>query len=226
MKKAYIFGAAVISGMVVASAVATPVFAWHPKGQIKKYVQNVTAQGVVSDANDVKSAVSAKPGDTLKYVIEITNTGTADSRGYNDMHFTVLKDTLPQGVELVSNPATRELTENLGVVKPGQKVTREFIVRVTSKQDKAVVTNTACFTGDSEVKDAPQKGCDPAVITVTVPPVEPPKQPEPPVEKPQVKAAQTPTELPKTGIGSVAGIFTGVSGLGYVAHRAINRKRY
>ena len=230
MNKLYLLGASMVSGVVLASAIATPVAAWHPKGQIKKSVQNQTANSALSDANDAKTAVSSKPGDVLKYVIEVSNTGSADNNGYNDMYKTVLKDTLPVGVELVSNPAQRDITENLGVLKPGQKVTKEYLVKVTSKQDKAVITNKACFTGDSQVNDAPQSGCDPAVVTVTVPPVPPttpPKTPELPRGEggPAVDTKAAVTELPKTGPASVAGIFTSISGLGYAVHRVATRKR-
>lgn len=226
MKKSYLFGAVMVSGVVLASAIATPVAAWHPKGQIKKSVQNQTTNSAVSDANTVQTAVSSKPGDVMKYVIEVSNTGQASSNGHNDMHKTVLKDTLPAGVELVSNPAQRDITENLGVLKPGQKVTKEYLVKVTSKTDKSVITNKACFTGDSEVNDAPQSGCDPAVITVTVPP-KPPETPELPKGQggPEVDTKAAVTELPKTGPANIAGIFTGVSGLGYALHRVASRKR-
>lgn len=231
MKKLVTFGAAVASGVVVASAMTSTAYAWHPKGQIKKFVQNQTQNSALADANDTKSAVSTKPGDTLKYVIEVSNVGSPASNGYNDMAKTVMTDTLPAGVELVSNSAQRTITENLGTLKPGQKVTKEYLVRVTSTKDKDVVTNKACFTGDSAVNDAPQQGCDPAVITVTVPPKpEPPKTPEPPVQPsvvPQVqgKGVEVPAELPKTGLGSIAGIFTGISGASYAAHRVVTRKR-
>lgn len=229
MKKLTAFGASVVSGVVVAGAMTTTVAAWHPKGQIKKSVQNQTSKSALADANEAKSAVSTKTGDTLKYVIEVSNVGAAASNGYNDMAYTVMTDTLPAGIELASNPSQRTITENLGTLKPGQKVTKEYIVRVTSAKDKDVVTNKACFTGNSTVNDSPQSGCDPAVITVTVPPKpeEPPKTPELPKEVPQVqgKGAEVPAKLPETGIGDVAGLFTGFTGAGYVAHRFVSRKR-
>ena|SRR5687767_7122017 len=204
MKVSKILALASVTGVVAAGIVTTPALAWHPKGVIVKYVQNQTAGGELADANDAKSAVSAKTGDVLKYVIEVRNNGSAHDKGWNDMHFTKLTDTLPAGVELVSDPAKRQITEELGVIKPGQKVTKEYLVKVTSTKDADVIENKACFTGDSEVKDQPQKGCDPAVVKVTVPPVEPPKE-EPPKEEPkkqepQVKAAET---LPQTGASSL-----------------------
>jgi len=128
---------------------------------------------------------------------------------------------------LVSNPAQRTISENLGTLKPGQKVTKEYLVRVTSTRDKDVVTNKACFTGDSTANDNPQSGCDPAVVTVTVPPVvkEPPVIP-PTVTPPAGKGAQVlPATLPATGPESAFGIFTGISSLGYAAHRVVSRKR-
>jgi uncharacterized repeat protein (TIGR01451 family) len=222
MKKLYMLSASVLTGVVAVSTYATPVAAWHPKGSINKSVQNVTSNGLLVDANDAKAAVNAKTGDTLKYVIVVSNTGSVASNGYNDMHKTVMKDTLPEGVELVSDPSKRQIVEDLGVLKPGQKVAREYLVKVTSEKDKAVITNKACFTGDSAVNDSPQSGCDDAVVKVSVP--EKPKTPEEPAkgeDKPQV----LPAVLPETGIGSVAGIFTGASVLGYAAHSIATRKR-
>lgn len=192
-----------LAAIIVASTFAYSAFAWHPNGVIVKKVQNVTAGSALSDADSTGTAVAAKPGDTLKYVIEVSNTGASDSKGYNDMAKTVMTDTLPAGVELVSNPAQRKITENIGLIKPGAKVTKEYLVKVTSKTDETI-TNTACFTGDSTVNDNPQKGCNPAVVTVTVPPVvTPPVTPEVPVtitpEVPETPVVETPAELPHTG---------------------------
>lgn len=224
MKKLHLLGVSVVTGVVIAATVAVPVLAWHPKGAIKKSVQNVTANGQLADANDAKSAVTTKTGDTLRYVIEVSNVAEAASNGYNDMAFTVMTDTLPAGVELVSNPSQRTITENLGTLKPGQKVTKEYAVRVTSTVNKDVVTNKACFTGDSEVKDNPQKGCDNAVVVVTVPQTLPPVTTGGeggPIDTPQV----LPATLPATGPASVAGMFAGVTISGAAVHAAATRKK-
>lgn len=218
-KKIFAVGASALTGIVLAFAMVASAAAWHPEGQIKKYVQNVTAGGSLSDANTADQAVQAKTGETLKYVIEIKNTGKTDSRGWNDMHYTVLRDTLPEGVELVSDPAKREIVENIGVIKAGQKVTKEYEVRVTSDTNKDTITNKACFTGDSEVKDNKQAGCETAVVKVFVPQTSSTKTEEP---APEVKGVTT---LPETGAGSMIGAFAGVSGLGYIAHALVNRKR-
>ena len=218
MKKVFVTGASILTGVALAVAVAAPVYAWHPEGKIKKSVQNVTAGGSLSDANTAKDAVQAKNGETLKYVIEISNIGQPSSNGYNDMHYTVLRDTLPQGVELVSDPAKREIVENIGVLKPGQKVTKEYAVRVTSNKNDEVITNKACFTGDSEVRDNKQSGCDPAVVKIFVPQTTSKKTEDP---KPQV----LPAVLPATGAGNIIGAFAGVSGLSYAAHTVVSRKR-
>jgi uncharacterized repeat protein (TIGR01451 family) len=158
MKVSKILAIASVTGVVVASAGATPAFAWHPEGKIKKFVQNQTTGSAQSDANDTGSAVAAKPGEILKYVIEVRNDGASGKS--NEMHFTKLTDTLPAGVELVSDPSKRQITEDLGVIAPGKKVTKEYLVKVTSNKDGDMIKNEACFTGDSEVKDNPQKGCD------------------------------------------------------------------
>lgn len=222
------FTATSVTGVVLAASIVSPAFAWHPKGQIVKSVQNITS-GNASDlntANDAKTAIAAKPGDTLKYVIVVSNTGDADKNGNNDMDKTVLKDTLPAGVELVSNAATRQITEDLGLIKPGKSVTKEYIVKVTAKTD-GFIENKACFTGNSTVNDNPQSGCDVANAKVTVPPapvVTPPAPVKPVTTTPApvtpavaapaaavattaavtpATSATTPTELPKTGPASI-----------------------
>jgi uncharacterized repeat protein (TIGR01451 family) len=219
---------AIVIGTAVAAvaltlAVAAPAYAWHPKGVINKSVQNVTAGGALSDANATNTAISAKPGDVLRYVITVSNAGKPDSRGYNDMAKTVMTDTLPAGVELVSNPATRSLKVDLGLIKPGQKVTKEYQVKVVAKQDGAI-TNTACFTGNSTANDSPQKGCDTAVATVKIPPVTPPTTPNPtPTPQPTPPATpvapQQPTVLPSTGISNILLPATLVSIVAFAAHR-------
>jgi len=180
----------VVSGVVslgLVAAVASPAFAWHPEGKIVKKVQNVTAKGALSDANSASDAVAAAPGDVLTYVITVSNAQTNDD-GKNDMVNTVLTDTLPAGLEFVSNPSQRTINENLGTLKPKQSVTKEYQVKVTATAD-TTITNKACFTGNSTANDNPQQGCDTAVVKVTVPPKEETPTPTPP-------ATTTPTETP------------------------------
>jgi uncharacterized repeat protein (TIGR01451 family) len=199
MKVAKLALIAGVTSIVALASLTNTAFAWHPKGVIVKKVQNITAGSALADADTAASAVAAKPGDTLKYVIEVRNDGAPDSKGWNDMAKTVMTDTLPAGVELASNPSQRQITENLGLLKPGQKVTKEYLVKVTAKTN-GTIANTACFTGDSTANDNPQKGCNPAVVAVTVPPVveEPPVTPEVP-ETPVTP--EMPAELPQTGLG-------------------------
>ena len=201
MKATKILAAASVTGVFIAVTVAAPVLAWHPKGVIKKSVQNQTTASSLSDANNAASAVEAKPGDILKYVIEVSNTGNTGKT--NEMHFTKLTDTLPAGVELVSDPAKRQITEDLGVIAPGQKVTKEYIVKVTSTKNSDIIENKACFTGDSEVKDQPQQGCDTANVKVNVPKEQPkPETPKPEQPKTETPAVQGVTTLPQTGAES------------------------
>lgn len=205
MSKLSLFATASVLSIVVAGSVVTPAYAWHPKGTIIKSVQNVTAGGSLSDANNANTAISAKPGDILNYVVEVKNTAAPATKQYNDMDFTVVTDSLPTGVELVSNPSTRVLKEEMGLILPGKSKRVEYKVKVISATDGAVVTNKACFTADSVVKDNPQKGCDDAVIKVSVPPVvTPPVTPQPPVTppvtpKPPVVTPVAPAALPNVG---------------------------
>lgn len=215
MKKLYGVALSLVAGVILAGSLAGTVLAWHPEGKIKKLVQNVTANGPLTDAEDESKAVAVKPGDTVKYAVKVSNVGRPAANGHNDMVDIVMIDKLPAGVELISDPSKRELKETIARLRPGESKTFEYLVKVT-KQENGFVENTACFTGDSEVKDSPQKGCSDANVKVTKP-VEPPK------EEPKTPAPQP--VLPVTGTGGVAGLFVGVSGFGYLAHRFLTRKR-
>jgi uncharacterized repeat protein (TIGR01451 family) len=198
MKVSKVLLSAGLIGVVSIASLASTAYAWHPKGTITKKVQNVTAGSELSEADTEGTAVAAKPGDTLKYVITVRNDGAADSKGYNDMAKTVMTDTLPSGIELVSNASQRQISENLGTIKPGQSVSKEYLVKVTASTNGAI-KNTACFTGDSTANDNPQEGCNPAVVTVTVPEIPVTTVPETP-KTPVTPVTQTPAELPHTGI--------------------------
>lgn len=166
MKRSIAFVSTGVASVVLAVGVAGSVLAWHPVGKISKQVQNVTQGSALSEANNASQAVAVKPGDTVKYVITVRNDGQKHNRGWNDMHYTKVTDNLPAGVTLVSG-ATHM---NLGHIAAGASKKYEFIVKVTSQKDGDVICNTASFTGDSEVKDAPQRGSDSACIKVNVPP--------------------------------------------------------
>jgi uncharacterized repeat protein (TIGR01451 family) len=226
-----------IIGAITIAGLTTTAFAWHPHGVITKKVQNVTTSGPLLDAdNDTdtpEKSVEAKPGDTLKYVIEVTNDAPAADKHWNDMVKTIMTDTLPAGVELASNPAQRKITEDLGTLKPGEKATKEYLVKVTSKTD-GLIKNTACFTGNTEANDNPQSGCNPAVVVVAVPPVVTPPVVTPPVVTPPVVTppvatpvvAETPAELPTTGPAeNILMSSLAIGALAYAAYRFVESKR-
>lgn len=216
MKKVYLLlAASVVTGAMLVGGLTGTANAWHPVGKIDKLVQNVTAGGQLVDAEDEEDAIDAKPGDTLKYVVKVWNAGQANAQGHNDMVDITMTDNLPDGVEFVSG--AKEV-EKVARLKPGESKTFEYTVKVV-KTDAGIIENTACFTGDSEVKDAPQKGCADANVKVKLP------EGGRGGEEPKRETLGTATTLPVTGAGSLVGIFAGVSGLGYAAHRIANRKR-
>lgn len=236
MKVSKAFSIAATTGVVLAGMVTTPALAWHPKGEIKKYVENTTTNGARADADTAATAVAAKPGDVLKYTIEIKNSAAPASNEWNDLHFIKLTDTLPAGVELVSNASQRTISEDLAMLKPGEKHTKTYLVKVISSKDKDLIDNKACFTGDSKVKDNKQAGCDTAKVKVIVPPkeekppVQPPKE-EPPVEQPKeepkTEAPAAPEVLPVTGASNLfaplAVVGAGVAG--YAGRLVILKRR-
>lgn len=217
-----------VTSIIAVGAIAQTTLAWHPEGKIVKKVQNVTSGSALADADTDAAAVAAKPGDTLKYVITISNPAKPADKNWNDLAYIKMTDTLPAGVELVSNPAKRTITESLGTLKPGQSVTKEYLVKVTAKTN-GTIKNTACFTGDSEVKDNPKQGCNPAVVKVTVPPVKPPVTPEIP-EVPETPITETetevPTELPKTGPAeTLLGSILAIGAVTYAVNHYVASKR-
>src|SRR5580700_10930153 len=129
-----------VIGAGLTMLVAAPVFACHPVGVINKSVEDVTTNSALVDANADASALTVNSGDTLKYVIKISDTGTPESNGDDDMLDTVLTDNLPAGVSLV-NGGDATITDNVGTIKAGQSVTETYEVTVTSDQDGAYLDN-------------------------------------------------------------------------------------
>jgi hypothetical protein len=119
------------------------------------------------------------------------------------------------------------------VIKPGETKTKEYLVKVTSTKDAEVIENKACFTGDSEVNDNHQEGCDTANVKVSVPKEEPKPVPKPEQPQPQTPAAATPitpvvasAELPKTGASDmIAPLAAFTSGTAAYAGRLLVIKR-
>jgi uncharacterized repeat protein (TIGR01451 family) len=221
MKKVPLLATAGLTTLVAFGALAGTVYAWHPQGTISKQVQNQTAGGALSEANDAGSAVTAAPGDTLNYSITISNTGAAADNGNNDMAKTQLTDTLPSGLQLVSDPSKTTITEDLGTIAPGKTVTKTYAVKVTDTKDGDIITNKACFAGNSMVSDSPQTGCDIAVVKVVVPPVVTPPTATPPATTPtpttSTPAPTTAEALPNTGSTAMTATLAmfGVAGVGY-----------
>lgn len=231
MKSLKVLGSAGATGVVMAALVVVPAFACRPQGKIVKSVQDVTSKSAVSDANDAAHALSVTQGDILTYTVTVSNQETeVGSKGEDEMTNTVLTDTLPAGVELVSNPGQNTITENLGTIKAKGSVTKSYQVKVTATTDGATLTNKACYTSNSNLgSQYNQNGCEVAVVKVTVPktptpPVTPPVTPTPTTPTPTTPATPTPeapapATLPSTGattyLAPIAAVVTAAAG--YVA---------
>ncbi len=168
MKRLRIVAASGIVSVLAALSVTGTAFAWHPHGQITKTVQDITTNSQTSSATSADSALTVAPGDTLLYTVAVSNTADAAANHDNDMAHTVMTDTLPNGVQLISNPSQHQITENIGTIVPGDTVTKQYQVKVTDTTDGDVITNQACFTGNSLANDNPQSGCSTVVVKVRV----------------------------------------------------------
>jgi len=208
MKKVTMFANTTVASTLVAAAIAAPAFACHPVGTITKGVQDQTTSSATTDANSVSAALSVNNGDTLVYIITVKNTGASASNGNNDMNNVVLTDALPAGVQMASGQSA--ISEQLGTIKPGQSVTKTYTVKVTDTKDGDVITNTACYTGNSKDNKNNQKGCDSAVVKVHVPTPTPNPTPTP-------STPQAPSTLPDTGSTALSTSLavTGATILGY-----------
>ncbi len=229
MNKVVTATSAAVLSVLVAGSVTSTAFAWHPKGQIVKKVENVTTGGSASDANTAAAAVSAKPGDILQYTVLVSNVGEANKNNTNDMVSTVMVDSLPAGVELVDTPGVRVITAQLGTIKPGASATKTYKVKVTETTDGKIIENKACYAGDSAVKDAPQSGCDVANIKISNPAPEPTPEPTPEPE-PETPAdsgneEQPVEELPSVGVGIIAPITAAATAVGGFAVNTLRLKK-
>lgn len=165
MKKLQFLVASAITTAAVL-ALSGSALAWHPQGKITKSVQDTTSGSTVSTASTSEDALSVAPGDTLVYTVQVSNVAQPAANHDNDMAKTVMTDTLPAGVELISNPSQRTITEDMGTIEPGKNVTKKYSVKVTSTTEGDVITNKACFTGNSLANDNPQSGC--AYVTIKI----------------------------------------------------------
>jgi hypothetical protein len=218
----------VVTGFAVTilTAIAAPVFAADdPATTIKTSVQNQTTNGALSDANTDDEAVLAKTGDILKYVIEIKN--NADKSDDNDLSSGKLTDNLPAGIELVSNPNKRDVTDDFGTIKPGDTVTKQFLVKVDAGKDGETIENRGCFTGEYAKHNKPLSACDSAFIKIDLDGKkdEQPSTTTPePTQTEQPQQTPTPTstpseDLPTTGPSDVVAPMAALSA-GVLAYAA------
>ncbi len=205
-----------VIGVVLAALAISPAYACHPVGTINKSVEDLTTGSALVDANDDSTALSVNSGDTLEYVITVSNTAAQADNNQNDMVNTVVTDTLPSGVQYISDPSETSITDNVGTIAAGKSVTITYEVKVTSTQNGTYLTNTACFTANSVNNNDPQSGSDTAVVLVNVPTPTPAPTPAP---TPTTPAPAAPTALPNTGPGNyIVPSAVLVSVLGYAGY--------
>ncbi len=221
------------TSVAIAAAVASPVLACHPQGKIVKTVMDVTTASKTVDANTTGAALEVNQGDVLTYTVTVSNQETlAGKNGEDQMVNTVLTDTLPAGVQLVSDPSKTTVTDNLGNIKAKSSVTKQYQVKVTSDQDGAVLTNKACYTSTSNLGNKyNQNGCDVAIVKVHVPekpvtpPVTPPATPVTPTTPETPATPEAPKALPNTGAGNYILPAVVVSALGYAGFLTYLKRR-
>jgi uncharacterized repeat protein (TIGR01451 family) len=159
-----------------------------PFASIYKRVVNVTQNPAVNyAADDNAHALEVNYTDVLKYEISIVNDGTTNVTN------TVMTDTLPAGVTLVSNPSKRDFTVDYGTLEPGKPKIYTLTIKVDGNvANGSYINNKACFTAS-----AGQKGCDTAVVKVKKPTVTPTPTPtHTPTPTPTHTPTPTPTHTP------------------------------
>lgn len=224
-----------MSSLIIAGVAAMPVLAraWEPKGAISTKVQNITSNSILADANEEGQAIIARPGDALKYTVEVSNTAEDGGADGNDMVDVKVSVTLPAGVEMADNSGKRTFEEDLGTIKPGQKTVKEYSVKVIASQNGIVLDASARFTGNSSANNSPQQGQDAAKVKVVVPAATPKPEAPAPTPAPAAPAAAAKTEtpavaddaLPQTGPAAGLGAAAGLSALGYAGHMYSRSKR-
>jgi uncharacterized repeat protein (TIGR01451 family) len=133
-----------------------------PFGQIYKRVRDITKDANTNYAADTSdTALAVSTGDTVRYEITVTNNGFAAMTGVHMFETAGL----PQGVELISNPADRSVDVQEGTIQPDGSYLYTLTTKVTATTDGQLIDNKACFTADQN-----QSGCDHAWIKVTTTP--------------------------------------------------------
>ncbi len=215
----------IVAGVVVVPSLwfAPTVQAWHPVGAISKTVQNTSAAVAAPvEANTEETAIAVKTGDVVRYTITVSNKATANDRGYNDLAFIKVTDKVPEGLESVENPAQRTISFELKNLVPGESASKTVDMKVTATTNKLVVSNEACYTADSLVKDQPQAGCDLAKIRLNIPQTSSTSTVKP---EPVVKAVAT-TTLPKTGVSNVFVVGFGFGMTAYLVSLVTQRRKF
>ena len=201
--------------------------AWNPQGSVTKGVTNLTAGGtIVTKADTSATALIARPGDTLKYTMVVTNSA-ASGKSSDDLGYTQLTDKLPAGVELIHG----KTSDNIGTVKAGESAVRTITVKVKADaKDGDIIKNEACFSGEATNRErgSQQSGCDVAYVKISIPKptptpvVTPAPTPVPaPVTTPaptpagtgEVLGTEAPATLPAAGSAGLAGSLLGLAAM-------------
>ena len=140
--------AGTITNIAVISAEAVPEFT-------RAVSNTVTVNPVLDNIKTVKKVSSTSPvarGATLKYTIEVHNTGTAKAMGV------VIVDTIPQGTTYVGGSLKVNNVDKvagvlppeilIGEILPGQSGTVNFDVKVDGDAPAGTITNIANISAD------------------------------------------------------------------------------
>jgi uncharacterized repeat protein (TIGR01451 family) len=186
----------------------------QPKVPNFQIIKDVRVHGQTAWVQDVQ----AKPGDRVEYRATIRNTGETDLANV------MARDVLPAGVTFVddslhvNNDQQRAQSQedsffgqglNIGNLPKGGTLTVSFAVTVNQNAE-ACGSNRLRNRALAKPENQPEKEDD---ATVSV--CKPQQQPSPPAPAPTSPPSQpTPTVLPNTGVGAIAGVFSLTTVLG------------
>jgi uncharacterized repeat protein (TIGR01451 family) len=227
--------AGLVTGVIIGTAAMLPVAAFATNGETGAVKVTVESQ-LKSETNKWSANNTAKPGDTLRYIISYQNLSNSEQRQV------VIRDSLPAKMELVAgttmlynqgSPNGSKVESNnitgggvvIGNYGPGANAYIIFEAKVPAADQLNCGNNEFRNVGivrpenvgehQAAATTAVKRDCAPAPAAPTAPPAAPPTVP----------VTGDKEELPASGAGSVVGLFVVASVVGSMGYHLFLRRK-